>query len=349
MADGFSIPAEFRDQLLRLQRQAGQSLTPEKATQLVQGLLKRGAEGFTDDVAEGVKRMGVVFVNLYALNASGGRWFLVDTGLPGFASAIKAACDGLYDGRPPEAIILTHGHFDHAGNAEALATAWGVPVYAHHLEMPYLTGGSDYAPADPTPGGAICFLSRFFPTSGYDLRDEVNLRELPEDGTIPGLNGWRWLHTPGHSQGHVSLFREYDRLLIAGDALCTMDLDSWPAQFTRKRELSRPATPFTPDWVSAHESVDALAELGPCVVAAGHGLPMKGRLVADELRELAETMTPPPGGRYTGCPAEYDDAGRLAEVPPPAGDPLKPKLTVAAGLAAVGVGVVVWAAMRRRK
>ena len=349
MPDGFDIPDQFRQQLHRLQQQAGQSLTPEKATQLVQNLLKRGAEGFAEDVAEGVKRMGVVFVNLYALNASGGRWFLVDTGLPGFAGAIKAACDGLYDGRPPEAILLTHAHFDHAGNAQWLAEHWNVPVYAHPQEMPYLTGQSDYAPGDPTPGGAICFLSRFFPTSGYDLRGKVDLRELPADGAISGLNGWRWLHTPGHSQGHVSLFRDYDKLLIAGDALCTMDLDSWPAQFSRKRELSRPATPFTPDWVSAHESVDELAALEPNVVAAGHGLPMSGRYVAGELRELAETMHAPPGGRYADEPARYDPDGALADVPPPAGDPLKPKLTLAAAVAAVGVGVAAWAVMRKRR
>ena len=349
MPDAFDLPDQFRQQFRNLQRQATQNLTPEAATQLVQNLLKRGAEGFADDVAEGVRRMGVVFVNVYALNASGGRWFLVDTGLPGFASAIKAACDGLYDARPPEAIILTHAHFDHAGNAEALAKAWGVPVYAHPQEMPYLTGQSDYAPQDPTPGGAICFLSRFFPHGGYDLRGKVDLHELPDDGTVPGLNGWRWLHTPGHTQGHVSLFRDYDKLLLAGDALCTMDLDSWPAQFSRKREFARPATPFTPDWISAHESVDQLASLEPNAVAAGHGLPMSGRYVAAELRDLADTMHAPAGGRYADEPARYDDDGRLADVPPPAGDPLKPKLAIAAGLAAVGVGVAVWAAVRKRR
>ena len=53
-------------------------------------------------------------------------------------------------GAPPEAIVLTHGHFDHAGSALQLAEYWDVPIYAHRLEMPYLTGKADYPPPDPT-------------------------------------------------------------------------------------------------------------------------------------------------------------------------------------------------------
>lgn len=49
---------------------------------------------------------------------------------------------------------------------------------------------------------------------------------LPSDGSVPGPSEWRWLHTPGHTAGHVSLFRERDGLLLAGDALATVDQDS---------------------------------------------------------------------------------------------------------------------------
>ena len=252
----------------------------EKLRALVGGSVERAFADVADDV-QGVGRLGVVFVNVYVLNAGGGRWFLVDTGLPGFAPLIKAACDARFDGRPPEAILLTHAHFDHAGNAEALATEWGVPVYAHKLEMPYLTGQADYPPADPTPGGAICFMSRFFPTRGFDLRGRVELRELPvtPEGIheIPGLPGWRWLHTPGHAPGHVSLFRDFDKLLIAGDALATMDMDSWGSMVSRKRELARPAVPFTPDWRSAHKSIHKLAAMEPRTICAGPSPPPSPR------------------------------------------------------------------------
>jgi glyoxylase-like metal-dependent hydrolase (beta-lactamase superfamily II) len=107
--------------------------------------------------------------------------------------------------------------------------------------MPYLTGRSDYPPRDPTMGGAMAQMSRLMPDHGYDFGDRV--QTLPADGGVPGLPGWRWVHTPGHTPGHVSLHREDDGVLIAGDSLATMDLDLWAAYFTRQRGLNRPSPP----------------------------------------------------------------------------------------------------------
>ena len=340
---------------LRQLRDLGGNIDPQDASDALQAMLKRGVDLAFEDVAPGVGRLGVVFVNLYCLNAEDGRWFLVDTGLPGFGTAIKKACEHRFGGRAPEAIILTHAHFDHAGNAEELAAAWNVPIYVHAKEMPYVTGESDYPPADPTPGGAICFLSRFFPTGGYDFAGRVQVRAMPEDdeqtpgrGHVPGLGGWTWLHTPGHSAGHVSLWRDFDKLLVAGDALATMNQDSWQSQVSRRRELARPATPFTPDWSAAQQSVKKLAELEPKTVAAGHGLPLWGRYVSGELHGLADHMPRPTGGRYAGEPAQYDAEGAVADVPPPPPDPLKGKLALATGLAVAGLGLLLVGAMKRR-
>ena len=317
----------------------------------MQKMLKRGIDLAFEDVAPGVGRLGVVFVNVFCLNAGDNRWFLVDTGLPGFAKAIKKACELRFEGRAPEGIILTHAHFDHAGNAEELARDWNVPIYVHEREMPYVTGESNYAPADPTPGGAICFLSRFFPTGGYDFAERVDVRELKDEsgrGEVPGLPGWQWIHSPGHSAGHISLWRDYDKLLVAGDALATMNLDSWQAMMNRRRELARPATPFTPDWPAAQESVKTLADLEPRTIAAGHGLPLWGRYVAGELQGLAEHMPKPTAGRYTDQPVHYDASGAVDDVPPPASDPLKQKMAIAGSLAIAGLGLMLIAALRRR-
>ena len=283
--------------------------------------------------ASDVGRLYVAFVNLYFLGARGGQWVLVDTGLPASAALVRRRAAERYgEGSRPAAIVLTHGHFDHAGNVIELAREWDVPVYAHRLELPYLTGRSDYPPQDPTVGGALGFMSRAFPHSGIDLGDRV--RELPADGSVPGAPEWRWLHTPGHTAGHVSLFRERDRFLIAGDALATVDQDSPLSMFNLRAEFSVPPAPLTTDWPAARRSVERLAELRPYTVAAGHGAPVHGSHVADDLAEFARRFTPPSRGRYHDRPAVIDARG-VVDVPPPVRDPL-PRQLLTMGLIAGG-------------
>ena len=130
-----------------------------------------------NEIAPGVVQVPTSFVNAYLIGEPGGRWALVDTGLPGFAWKIRAAAAHRFGSdSAPEAIVLTHGHFDHAGNAWQLADQWGTPIYAHRLELPYLTGRSDYPPPDPTVGGAIAQMSRVLPHGAVDLG--TRLREI---------------------------------------------------------------------------------------------------------------------------------------------------------------------------
>ncbi len=297
------------------------------------------------EVAPGVHYLTVGFVNLYVVGDPAGEWILVDTGLPATAAFTRSAIDRLVGrGARPAAVVLTHGHFDHAGSAGELAGEWEVPVFAHPLELPYLTGRSDYPPQDPTMGGAIAQLSRVFPHSGIDLGKRV--RALPEDGRVPGAPEWRWMHTPGHTPGHASLFREADRTLLAGDAFTTMDLDSWASQVTERREFDRPPAPFTIDWGAAHASVRRLSELDPAVVGAGHGIPVRDGGVAFGLRNLAARFPVPEHGRYVGHPVRADERG-LVEVPPPVSDPLPGRL--AAGAAVAAAGYLVGRSLRGRK
>ncbi len=298
----------------------------------------------TERLAPDVLRIPIAFVNVYAIGQPHGVWVLVDTGLPGAAGYIQSVVENEM-GSAPEAILLTHGHFDHASNAYALAERWGVPVYAHREEMPFLTGKSDYPPADSSMGGAIAHLARVFPASGFDLKEHV--RELDSSNAVPHLPQWRWLHTPGHTAGHVSLWRESDRLLIAGDALATMDLDSWVTQVTHERELARPPVPFTPDWDAAEASMRRLAELAPAIIGAGHGRGLSAPDLAEKLKLFAAKSHRPAYGRYAYEAAEYDPNFGVMSVPPPVFD--KAGLQALTLLGGVALGVAFYAMLGSRE
>lgn len=284
-------------------------------------------------LAQDVASLKIVFVNVYLIG-SPSRWILVDTGIPFSSRRIRRAAEDCFGpSATPHAIVLTHGHFDHAGSALDLAQHWQVPIYTHPLEMPYLTGASDYPPGDPTVGGALAFLSRTFPSTGYDFRPHIH--ELPLDGSIPGLPEWRWIHTPGHTPGHVSLFRDEDQTLIAGDALATMNQESAIQMIAQDQELRWPPLPFTTDWVAARQSIERLADLWPTVIAAGHGLPMSGPYVAGDLRSFSANFAPPGRGRYIPRPAIADASG-VVDLPPRPPDILA-RWLVASGVAAAGL------------
>ncbi len=298
-------------------------------------------EGRAREIAPGVACLRVAFVNVFFLDGQDG-WVLVDAGLPKSGWWIRRAAEHRYGkGTRPQAIVLTHGHFDHAGAARELAEHWHAPVYAHPLELPYLTGKSDYPPQDPTVGGALALLSRMFPHGGRNLGEHAFM--LPDLGVVPGLGEWRWIHTPGHTAGHVSLFRERDGVLIAGDVLATEDQDSFLGMVTHRRRLNRPPAPFTTDWGAARDSLRELSSRPVTLAAAGHGRPF--RVSGTELRDFAERLQPPRRGRYVGEPAHTDETG-VVRLPPPARDWL-PKVVAGLAVAAV-VGGTAWKMARSR-
>ena len=241
-----------------------------------------------------------MIVNVFFIGEQGAaNWTLVDTGIP-HASAIRDAADDRFGKESrPQAIVLTHGHFDHIGSIHSLLDAWDVPVYAHRDELPYLTGELAYPSPDPFVGGGMALMSPLFPRGPIDIRP--NVRALPDDGSVPGLPGWRWIHTPGHAPGHVSLFRDTDRTLIAGDAFVTTKQESVYAVATQKEEVHGPPQYFTPDWEAARLSVRRLADLRPTLAATGHGVPMAGQELLTQLDDLAanfDLLAIPDHGKY---------------------------------------------------
>jgi glyoxylase-like metal-dependent hydrolase (beta-lactamase superfamily II) len=315
---------------------------------------KQGLDMFT--VAPGVFGLKDTFVNMYMIADEDDvdKWILVDAGLKWSASKIKKMAAMIFgENSKPKCIVLTHGHFDHVGSVRSLAEEWNVPVYAHYLEQPYLNGQSSYPPPDPSVGGGMmASMSWMYPKGPINICDRLLL--LDDDGSVPYLSDWKFIHTPGHSPGHISLFRESDRVLISGDAFVTTKAESAIAVFNDKKEISGPPKYFTMDWEAAARSVQRLANLEPEIIATGHGKPMAGPTVLDELHALVREFAKkakPSHGRYIDEPAIANESG-VIYVPPKPGMRTSTMLiysAVAIGLLVLGARYINQKNNRRRE
>src|SRR5437763_4719687 len=176
----------------------------------------------------------------------------------------------------------------------------------------------------------MSLMPALFPKLPIDLGRHV--RELPADGSVPGAPGWRWNPTPSHSPGHISLLRDSDRTVVAGDAFTTTKQESLVAALTQRAEIHGPPMYFTPDWDKARASVKHLADYAPSAAITGHGPPLRGERLQEGLRNLSahfDVWARPSRGRYRDHPAITDGSG-VVELPPP---PVSARTVVLAGLA----------------
>jgi glyoxylase-like metal-dependent hydrolase (beta-lactamase superfamily II) len=306
--------------------------------------LKLQEKRLSYSIAPDVTGFKILFVNVYMIGVpgEGNSWSLVDAGLPGSAKRIIKEAEQLFGkNNPPQVILLTHGHFDHVGALADLLKEWpGVKVYAHPYEIPYLTGQVSYPYPDPLAGdGAMSLTSWLFPVKPIDLDD--NVYPITEDFAVPQLPEWTMLYTPGHTPGHISLFREKDRALIAGDAFITTDQNSLFSVVTQKRELHAPPSYFTINWQDAKNSVQKLANFKPEATGTGHGLPMFGNELKEGLLKMLLNFDKgemPNKGYYVKHPVYYQD-GRLAYAEPPAAYTAMMTIAKVTALALAGMGM----------
>jgi glyoxylase-like metal-dependent hydrolase (beta-lactamase superfamily II) len=177
---------------------------------------------------------------------------------------------------------------------------WGCPVYVHPDELPLATTGDlstveKYA--NPLDRWIILPLLRLMPRRRVEsMLSRASLKGVAQAfdprATVPGLPDWECIHTPGHTPGHVAFFRISDRVLITGDALVTVDLNSfwgflsW-ALWQNRQRISGPPWYSTWNKRAATDSFAALARLEARVLAPGHGVPMTGKGTGRELHSFA--------------------------------------------------------------
>ena len=147
--------------------------------------------------------VGSVSTNCYfAINDNTKEVLIIDPGAaaPQLADKIKEG------GLKPVAILLTHGHYDHAGAAEKLSELLDVEIYAQEAERETLE----------TPGINL---------SGWDGRADVyRADKYVSDEAVLELAGFtiRVLHTPGHTVGGCCYYFAEQATLFSGDTLfCT--------------------------------------------------------------------------------------------------------------------------------
>ncbi len=225
------------------------------------------------EVAPGVHRLTSIYTNWYLLQ-EGGRLTVLDAGLPRDWSAFSSALSRL--GHTPsdiDAVLITHHHPDHAGNAERMRSS-GARVLSHPADAPYLRGERHLSNR-----GIARFLWRpwyarymlGYLAKGITRTSPVaRLDELAdgEDLDVPGRP--RVVHAPGHTAGSCALFLQDRSLLFSGDALVTLDLTRGPRGRAGPQIVRGP---HTEDAALAVESLDVLASTNAGTVLPGHGEP----------------------------------------------------------------------------
>ena len=182
---------------------------------------------------------------------------LVDAGLPGQAEVISAALAEASIGvRDLRRIIFTHQDLDHVGSGAALVRQSGARVLAHPADSPHIDG--TLKPLKFTPE---MLERRPQMREVLERLEPVRVDEHLEDGDRLDLaGGTRVIFTPGHTPGHLSLYLERPRVLVAGDALTA-----------EGGHLNGPNPPFTLDVGEAARSVRRLADLEIDTIVCYHG------------------------------------------------------------------------------
>jgi glyoxylase-like metal-dependent hydrolase (beta-lactamase superfamily II) len=155
-------------------------------------------------------------------------------------------------GHTVNAHALTHAHFDHYGSSHAVCTTLGIPLWCGERDVEAVEAGKMVG----GPRNSMLPAGKAHPVA----------RALREGDEVAGFTV---LDTRGHSPGHVSYWRESDRVLICGDVMWGYN------PFLLSGSIREPYAIASPDAVENRRSARRLAELRPALVLFGHGAPLR--------------------------------------------------------------------------
>jgi len=235
-------------------------------------------------------------VHGYLAALEGGGWMLVDGGLgteaawAALEAGVLAAAGGWTALR---AHVVTHMHMDHVGLAARVRERSGAPVWMGRLDAERMAHAAAHPEEEAAYRAALlrrCGAPEEMARGVEEVRRAAEPLAPPvrvdgmldgEEGEVPDAPGWRFLWTPGHTAGHVSLLRAEDGVLVAGDAVLP--------RITPTLGVNRQRRDPVGDYTAA---LDRLQARAPSIVLPGHGEPPAdgaGRI--RELRAAADAET----------------------------------------------------------
>jgi glyoxylase-like metal-dependent hydrolase (beta-lactamase superfamily II) len=228
---------------------------------------------FHPNVADGVHRIEDAYTNWYLVEQDG-RLTIVDAGVPSSWESLHDALRRL--GRSAgdvEALVLTHAHFDHVGFAEKARTELRVPVYVHENDAPLCRHPWRYDHERPrsmyftTQVQAMPIVAELLKNRAFWPPPVREVTRFEAGGTLPVPGAPEIVFTPGHTTGHCALHLRDRDVVIAGDAIVTLD------PYTARKGPRLVARAATADVDRNLRSLEAIAATRARTVLVGHGEP----------------------------------------------------------------------------
>jgi glyoxylase-like metal-dependent hydrolase (beta-lactamase superfamily II) len=224
-------------------------------------------------VTEGIYKVEGVNCNVYLVE-HGDKLILIDTGMPRSDKKIVKTIEGL-DRKPTDVstIVLTHFHIDHVGSAKKMKGLTNAKVAVHEADADFVSGKK----APPKPKYlklAWRIMFRILSSVVKATPVEVNL-PLKDGDKLGNLTV---IHTPGHSDGSISLIDAERKVMFVGDAV----------RFTDGKIMGPPEQ-FSLDLDKARDSIRKISMFDFDIMLSGHGQPLMEN-ASQKIKEYYATL-----------------------------------------------------------